>query len=189
MFPISRRQIFRRCHNWIKTFKSFSTDIYYNEYDSAENVSTYDSANIESKVKNPNSVIIRGDIFDINRDHDNDHVRITLKVRRESVTRFGEPYIRSEYFNVNFYGVSNPIKKWKMPKYYTVGDNVSTYSNLCQAAYTDIMYLKGYAMRRHGQQLVRTAEATEENMHSISPNEESESMLEDNDEMSADEMK
>lgn len=99
--------------------------------------------------KNPNSVVIRGDIFDIQKREENDNLRITLKVKRQSVTRLGEPYVRSEYFNVNFYSVSDPEKNWKIPKYFTVGDNVSTYSNLCCVPFSDVMYLKGYAMRRH----------------------------------------
>lgn len=208
MSLISRRPGSRKFIHWVKTFKSYSSGYFdeddsvnvrskvrnpnfaningsYRGNDSTKNTISYDAAKIASKAKNPNSVVIRGDIFAINRDEDGNHVRITLKVRRESVMRTGDPYIRSEYFNVNFYWVSDGVKRWKMPTFYEIGDNVTTYSNLGRAARSDIMYLKGYAMAKHD----RTAPdgITEENLNSADLYGETETG--EKDEVAVDEMK
>ena len=99
--------------------------------------------------KNPNQIILRGDVYDVKRDEEQDRLSITLQCKRQSTRKDGLQYIKSDYYYVNFFSVNDPQKNWKLPKYVTIGDNVTTYSNLHQSESSDQLYLKGYAMVKH----------------------------------------
>lgn len=109
---------------------------------------------IREPSRNPNQVIIRGDICDITRETENDLLKVKVKVKRLSMRKDGLQYIKSSYYNVNFYGTNDPTRNFKIPKHVTVGDNVTTYSNINQAERSRKLYLKGYAMVRHDVQVI-----------------------------------